>query len=226
MARYTLRTLSRYYASPAEVLRAVNETLVDQMPEGRFCSIACGAFGPSPHGVRATVVVAGHPKPLLLRRGEGIELCGETGLPLGIVNRLDLPEVDVVLEPGDSFLMVTDGCVGEGAAWEGVLHAALEASPNGSAAEIATLVEKVALGVQPDHPDDIAALVASLSRSPIWRAAGETSGGRRSVTSISVSPRWTASSISARVDSVKARNRRSRSAANATSRAGTLEGSA
>lgn len=160
MARYTLRTLSRYYASPAEVLRAVNETLVDQMPEGRFCSLACGAFGPSPHGVRATVVVAGHPKPMLLRRGGGIEDCGETGLPLGVVNRLELPEVDVVLGPGDSFLMVTDGCVGEGAAWEGVLHSALEASPKGSAAEIATLVEKVALGVQPDHPDDIAALVA------------------------------------------------------------------
>ncbi|HEX2054239.1 MAG TPA: SpoIIE family protein phosphatase [Actinomycetota bacterium] len=160
MARYTLRTLSRHYASPAEVLQAVNEALVDQLPDGRFCSLACGAFGPAPNGVRATVVVAGHPKPVILRSGGTLETCGETGFPLGVVSRLQLPEHDVVLEPGDAFLMVTDGCVGEGGVWEPVLHTALTSSPTGSAAEIGALVEKVALGVQPDHPDDIAALVA------------------------------------------------------------------
>jgi len=36
----------------------------------------------------------------------------------------------------------------------------LALSPNGSAEELAAVVEKVSLGVQPDHPDDIAALVA------------------------------------------------------------------
>jgi hypothetical protein len=160
MARYTLRTLSRYYASPAEVLRAVNEALVDQLPDGRFCSLACGAFGPAPNGVRATVVVAGPPKPLILRGAGTVEICGETGFPLGVVERLELPERDIVLQPGDAFLMVTDGCVGEGGVWEPVLHESLVSTPLHSAAEIAAMVEKVALGVQPDHPDDIAALVA------------------------------------------------------------------
>ena len=160
MTRYTLCTLSRYYASPAELLRAVNETLVDQLPDGRFCSLACGAFGPSPEGIRISVAVAGHPKPIIVRASGKVENCGETGFPLGIFYRLDLEERDVVLQAGDSFLLVTDGCVGEGGAWESALHAALSATPSGSAAETAALVEKVALGVQPDHPDDIAALVA------------------------------------------------------------------
>jgi PAS domain-containing protein len=160
MARYTLTTLARYHASPAELLGAVNETLVDQLPDGRFCSLACGAFGPSPEGIRVTVAVAGHPKPILLRKAGRVETCGITGLPLGVFYRLDLQEQDVVLEPGDAFLLVTDGCVGEGGAWEAELHSALASAAGGSAEGLAAVVEKVALGVQPDHPDDIAALVA------------------------------------------------------------------
>ncbi len=160
MARYTLTTLARYHASPAELLAAVNETLVDQLPDGRFCTLACGAFGPSPNGIRVTVAVAGHPKPMVLRASGKVETCGETGLPLGVFYRLDLIERDVLLEPGDSFLLVTDGCVGEGGAWEGTLHRALAAVQPASAEELTALVEKVALRVQPDHPDDIAALVA------------------------------------------------------------------
>lgn len=160
MARYTLRTLSRHYASPAELLKAVNEALVDQLPDGKFCSLACGALGPSPSGIRVTVAVAGHPKPLILRQSGSLESCGETGFPLGVFYRLELEERDVLLEPGDSFLLVTDGCVGEGGAWQSVLNQALESSFPRSAKELAGLVERVALGVQPDHPDDIAALVA------------------------------------------------------------------
>lgn len=162
MARYTLTTLARYHASPAELLGAVNETLVDQLPDGRFCSLACGAFGPSPQGIRVTVAVAGHPKPVLLRRSGKVETAGHTGLPLGIFYRLDLQEQDIVLEPGDAFLLVTDGCVGEGGVWESELHAALASAADGTAEELAAVVEKVALGVQPDHPDDIAALVAKF----------------------------------------------------------------
>jgi PAS domain-containing protein len=162
MARYTLITLARYHASPAGLLDAVNETLVDQLPDGRFCSLACGAFGPSPEGIRVTVAVAGHPKPILLRKSGVVETCGITGLPLGIFYRLDLQEQDVVLEPGDAFLLVTDGCVGEGGVWASELHSALASAAGGSAMELAEVVEKVALGVQPDHPDDIAALVAQF----------------------------------------------------------------
>lgn len=160
MARYTLTTLARYHASPAGLLAAVNETLVDQLPDGRFCTLACGAFGPSPNGIRVTVAVAGHPKPVVLRASGKVETCGETGLPLGIFYRLELKEQDVLLEPGDSFLLVTDGCVGEGGAWEPTLHRALAAVRPASAQDLAALVEKVALTAQPDHPDDIAALVA------------------------------------------------------------------
>lgn len=165
MARYTLRTLAGYHASPAELLGAVNEALVDQLPDGRFCSLACGALGPSPSGIRVTVAVAGHPKPMIVRESGAIESCGETGLPLGIFYRLELEERDVILEAGDSFLLVTDGCVGEGGAWESVLHTALSSSPTGSAAEMAALVEKIALSVQPEHPDDVAALVARVTRN-------------------------------------------------------------
>ncbi|MEX0790853.1 MAG: SpoIIE family protein phosphatase [Actinomycetota bacterium] len=163
MARYTLTTLARYHASPAELLSAVNETLVDQLPDGRFCTLACGAFGPSPNGIRITVAVAGHPKPIILRASGEVENFGQTGFPLGIFYRLDPTEQDVVLGPGDSFLLVTDGCVGEGGAWESELHSALRAARPESAQEMAALVERVALGVQPDHPDDIAALVARIT---------------------------------------------------------------
>ena len=160
MARYTLTTLARYHAGPGELLSAVNETLVDQLPDGRFCSLACGAFGPSPRGIRVTVAVAGHPKPILLRKSGEVETAGHTALPLGVFYRLDPKEQDIVMEPGDAFLLVTDGCVGEGGAWESELHRALASAGDGSAEELAAVVEKVALGVQPDHPDDIAALVA------------------------------------------------------------------
>lgn len=162
MARYTLRTLARHHTSPAGLLAETNEVLLDQLPEGKFCTMSCGAFGPSSEGIRVTVVVAGHPKPLVLRRSGSVESHGETGPPVGVLYRLDLQEREVTLRSGDSFVLVTDGCVGEGGTSDSILRSALETSFPKSAQEVAALVEEVARDAQPGHPDDIAAVVARL----------------------------------------------------------------
>jgi serine phosphatase RsbU (regulator of sigma subunit) len=58
---------------------------------------------------RLTVALAGHPLPALVRCDGSIELVGEAALPLGLFEEFEAKVIDVVLNPGDSLVLYTDG---------------------------------------------------------------------------------------------------------------------
>jgi sigma-B regulation protein RsbU (phosphoserine phosphatase) len=59
--------------------------------------------------VHITLVLGGHPRPLVRRRDGSVEPVGTPGTVLGLLPGIDVEEVTVALEPGDVLLAYTDG---------------------------------------------------------------------------------------------------------------------
>lgn len=92
--------------SPARLAGRLNR----QFPMERtrqYFTLVYGAFEGSEGRFR--YVVAGHPSPILLRRGEPpVELPGR-GLPIGMIEGASYRDETVSLEPGDRIYIYTDG---------------------------------------------------------------------------------------------------------------------
>ncbi|WP_298180936.1 SpoIIE family protein phosphatase [Saccharomonospora sp.] len=110
LARQTIRTAAFFDRSPAAVLKALNEVLRAQLAH-RFVTAACVRFH-RPAGqdaLTATMAVAGHPPPLVLRADGALEEPTVTGTVAGIISGLSFTETDVRLGEGDTVLLYTDG---------------------------------------------------------------------------------------------------------------------
>jgi serine phosphatase RsbU (regulator of sigma subunit) len=96
--------------SPAAIMQAVNNDFRSIFGTHSFMTAMCVALDLETR--RATVVGAGHP-PLIVSRREGEpELIPSSAPPLGLLELPKFVETDVQLEPGDSFILYTDGLFG------------------------------------------------------------------------------------------------------------------
>lgn len=166
LARYTLRTLARHHDRPAALLEEANQVMVEQMPEGRFCTVVAAAVEPAGGQVRLRVAAAGHPLPLVVRCAGELAAVGRTGMPLGLFDDLVLPEDETVLGPGDALVLFTDGCVGEGGDAVKVLGPRLTETAGAPVRVVAKAVEAgVGDGSLSGHRDDITVLAMQVRRS-------------------------------------------------------------
>ena len=109
MVRYTLRAESVHHASPCQVLRLLNDAILRQLGDGRFCTVLHGRATVGAEGARLVLASAGHPPPLVLRAGGRVEPVSVTGPLLGVVPAVVHPDVIVTLGPGDALVCFTDG---------------------------------------------------------------------------------------------------------------------
>lgn len=110
MARAVLRREIAAGGSPAGVLAATNRGLFDDLVNaGLFITMFCVRYDPATRGlVHAN---AGHNLPLLRRAdGETVELDAD-GAAIGILKDVEFEEQTVLLRPGDTLLLYTDGIV-------------------------------------------------------------------------------------------------------------------
>jgi PAS domain S-box-containing protein len=119
MVRYTLRAECVHHASPCEVLRLLNDAILRQLGDGRFCTVLHGRATVGPDGARFVLASAGHPPPLVLRADGRVETATCGGPLLGVLPAVMHPDVIVNLGPGDALLCFTDG-VTEGRGAEGM----------------------------------------------------------------------------------------------------------
>jgi GAF domain-containing protein len=119
MVRYTLRAESVHHGSPCEVLRLLNDAIIRQVGDARFCTVLHGRVAVSREGARLVVASAGHPPPLVLRAGGRVEAVPAGGPLLGIVPAVVHEDVVVTLGPGDAIVAYTDG-VTEGRGSDGM----------------------------------------------------------------------------------------------------------
>jgi sigma-B regulation protein RsbU (phosphoserine phosphatase) len=98
---------------PARVLAHINRHLLGVAPEGMFATAFYGIY--DAHYRRFRYASAGHPLPRW-RSSNGCirELEHAAGLPLGVVNEDSWTEREILLVPGDTLLLYTDGIL-EGA---------------------------------------------------------------------------------------------------------------
>jgi phosphoserine phosphatase RsbU/P len=91
---------------PATVFNHVNRFLCSHAEIGRYATMFFGIVDQEGH---LEFINAGHPSPILLRRGEAIEAFAEGSFPVGLVPEAEYTAVCLKLEPGDTMVLFSDG---------------------------------------------------------------------------------------------------------------------
>ncbi|HUA07214.1 MAG TPA: SpoIIE family protein phosphatase [Solirubrobacteraceae bacterium] len=160
MARWTLRSFAGSARSPAEVLRALNDTMRRHDPDGRFITIVYALLSVGGDEAHVTVACAGHPPAIFVSDVGEPETLGAHGDLLGIWPEVRLDQVDVRLGPGDSLVLYSDGVTDQGPGSDGSPEHALRAvtaapTADGLADALRAEAERVSLVTR----DDVAVVV-------------------------------------------------------------------
>jgi serine phosphatase RsbU (regulator of sigma subunit) len=170
LARYTLRAAAMRERLPSRGLHVLNEALLRQRADRRFCTVAYAYLESTEGGVRLGFASGGHPLPLLVRSDGRVEPVGAPGTLLGVVPDPSFEDRSVELSPGDALVFYTDGVIedrGDGALDENRLAALLSECAGAGADAIADRVEEEAVRSQGGQPrDDIAVLVLRVAGRP------------------------------------------------------------
>ena len=106
--RSVLRASAQRLVDPGEVLERVNEHLCPDMPEKMFVTCLYGVLDPASGHFR--FANAGHDLPYVKTAEGSVELRAR-GMPLGLMPGMPYEEKEIVLQPGDSLLLHSDGVV-------------------------------------------------------------------------------------------------------------------
>jgi sigma-B regulation protein RsbU (phosphoserine phosphatase) len=93
--------------SPASLMEAVDNDFRSTFGARSFMTAMCVALDFATG--QAQVVGAGHPPLLVIRHGGATESIASVAPPLGMIKRTAFTETAIALEPGDAFLLYTDG---------------------------------------------------------------------------------------------------------------------
>lgn len=117
-ARHTLRTAALDGAGPAAMLDRLNRallyghaerTLASGRQSVRFVTVSVVALSPTATGFRAVVASGGHPPPLVVRPGGGVDQLTTDGPLLGVFDAPTFVERTVDLALSDVLVLYTDG---------------------------------------------------------------------------------------------------------------------
>jgi serine phosphatase RsbU (regulator of sigma subunit)/uncharacterized protein YigA (DUF484 family) len=168
LARYTVRAAAVAADSPSEVLRRLNQAVLDEGADERFCTLAYLVVEPGESGATVTLACGGHPLPIVVGADGSRRSIGRPGSAIGMFPHPDLVDTVHTLAPGESVVLFTDGVVEarspDGSFDPGLLDAALDrVGPGGDAAALAASVERAVLALQRGASrDDMAVLVVRV----------------------------------------------------------------
>jgi sigma-B regulation protein RsbU (phosphoserine phosphatase) len=155
IARYGLRGAAVQETSPGEVLQRVNRAMLAGADEDSpFCTLVFAQIQPGVDGLRVRLAVGGHPLPTLLRPEGSVTAVGRPGSLVGAFVDAEFHDVDLVLAPGDTLVLVTDGLL-EVPTGQGVAGAAEFERRLAACAGLATsgVVERLGSSVDLGHDD-------------------------------------------------------------------------
>jgi PAS domain S-box-containing protein len=164
LARHTVRALAWVKEGPADVLAFLNDALRRHAAVPSFCTVGCGIVRADGDEFTVQLASGGHPYPILLRAGGGLEQVRVTGTMLGVADDPELEEVSVRLAPGDSLVMYTDGVIdarrpGGALFGEPRLLEVLRGVDGHTADQIAGAIDDAVTEHAPDAPADDRAVV-------------------------------------------------------------------
>ena len=101
-----LRTLAPRWRSPAHLMKALNDKLVERPVEARYVTLLLMLW--SPQTLQFTLANAGNTVPMICRNGEILKLHIE-GVPLGLLPDREYDETVFQAQPGDTIVLYSDG---------------------------------------------------------------------------------------------------------------------
>jgi phosphoserine phosphatase RsbU/P len=110
-ARHAIRVLSHWDSDPAEVLRGVNEIMMEEEFGGRFVTASAGHLRWEDGRLHVVLASAGHPWPVLVRPDGRTQVLPGGGLPLGIFPDAEPATQELGLDPGDLLFFFSDGLI-------------------------------------------------------------------------------------------------------------------
>ena len=148
--------------SPASLMEAVDNDFRSTFGARSFMTAMCVALDPATG--QAQVVGAGHPPLLVVHHNGTTESIASVAPPLGMIKRSAFTETVIDLEPGDAFLLYTDGLL----RWakderHRVTPEQLEKALDHSAPSAEALLKRIVAQTAPENsaktaPDDVAAI--------------------------------------------------------------------
>jgi sigma-B regulation protein RsbU (phosphoserine phosphatase) len=101
-----LRSMAPRRRDPAELLKALNDALIERKVEARYVTLCVILWEPATR--RLVMANAGALPPMIAREGEVLNIRVE-GVPLGLLETRDYENVTVQTEPGDTIVLYSDG---------------------------------------------------------------------------------------------------------------------
>jgi serine phosphatase RsbU (regulator of sigma subunit) len=108
LARYTIRTAGKLTGDPRAAASMLDESVKRRTDLALCSAIVLVLPDTDDDPARASLLVAGHPLPLLVRAGR-VDSVGESGPLAGTLDRPRWPVTPLELSPGDQLVLYTDG---------------------------------------------------------------------------------------------------------------------
>jgi phosphoserine phosphatase RsbU/P len=162
LAKLLFQYGSMDHESPASLMEGIDNDFRSIFGARSFMTAMCVALDPATG--QAQVVGAGHPPLMIVRHDGSTESIGSVAPPLGLIKRTVFNETCIGLEPGDAFLLYTDGLF----PWtkdkrHQLTPAQLEKVLDHCAPNAEALLEPLVAQIAPENsdttaPDDVAAI--------------------------------------------------------------------
>ncbi|MFN2609995.1 MAG: SpoIIE family protein phosphatase [Actinomycetota bacterium] len=168
VVKNTVRAEALQEREPSRILSEVNSAIQAQKAiESQFSTAAFARLDPIDNGAFLTIVLGGHPQPLVRRLDGRVESVGEPGTLLGLFEATTITEQFVTLGPGDAIMFYTDGVteassngdIYSDSRLKAVLEGCLETTAQAIADRIAESVRDFSSG---NARDDVAVLVIKI----------------------------------------------------------------
>jgi serine phosphatase RsbU (regulator of sigma subunit) len=178
LARYTIRTAAMADRPPSQILEMLNDAILRQRSDKRFCTVTYAQMEERHGSVVMTVASGGHPLPYVLRADGSVETVGRWGTLLGVVPDPELNDTEVELKPGDTLLLYTDGVIEARSDDEGMFGAnrlaeLLESCAGRDPDTVAQRIEDAVVNLQNGDPkDDIAILALRVRPAAVQAGTG------------------------------------------------------
>lgn len=151
-------------AAPAKVIEQLNTLVLEEMETEHYFTLLLADADLSSGRVR--MAQAGHPHPIVQRRGGDLAQNGPGGLPVGLIPGARYEQFETVLAPGDRLLIFSDGIVecpspdGEQLGEEGLERVMRELEDVSGPRLLEALMWKVlGFAEEGDLPDDVSAIL-------------------------------------------------------------------
>jgi sigma-B regulation protein RsbU (phosphoserine phosphatase) len=110
LARHTLRGAALRQTRPSLILAGLNQALLDwPADDPRFLTAIYATVRPRLAAASVRISSAGHPLALVRRADGSVKTVGQPGTLLGLLPDPELHDTRLLLRPGDSMILFTDG---------------------------------------------------------------------------------------------------------------------